>query len=373
MVPVARAQGPHLYIGFADSGAVPATVRDVSLQLANYYFKKTWSRNQWTKSREKFVCKWEEQTNDGQGSLKQTAHQSPPLHLRSIETALRHGDFSAVKALGLPEPRCAWLDTSFAFSPDFHAPANNARHALTFVAITTLGDRCPLQPAIDREGLVTTSFQETLLRRIAAERRRMIAASTSPDSPEWFSGFRWLVCDAVSLIENTLHLLYLHAQWAPQPGWNAFNQAALGKRHDVRLMDKLGWVYKITGKPLHANEARQALDSLRVLRNHLQHFDPPAFACTWEEVARWLNEVLLVAELARQIRRCAGSPMSGPLIELLLQPLAVFRPRDARKRRVPPGPGLGYPSSSETALNSGKVPVRPDAVVLRMGAMMRIV
>jgi hypothetical protein len=84
----------------------------------------------------------------------------------------------------------------------------------------------------------------------------------------------------------------------------------------------------ITGARLEATKGRTALEMIRVVRNHLQHADPPIFACTWEDMTGLLNCVPRAAQLAREIRTCAGALPSSQLIELLLQRPVVFRARD---------------------------------------------
>jgi hypothetical protein len=103
---------------------------------------------------------------------------------------------------------------------------------------------------------------------------------------------------------------------------------------------------------------------VKTLRNHLQHFDPPSFACTWEEVAEWLNDVLLVVRLGQKIRAVVQALPSVAMIELLLQRRATFRPRDPGRTRVPLSGALGYKSANEAALRSPR-PVRPHEILLQ--------
>src|SRR5262249_41446040 len=163
---------------------------------------------------------------------------------------------------------------------------------------------------------------------------------------EWFQSLRTLVSECVSLIDGLLHQLYWKARCNPEPRWK-FDAAKLGARNGQRLADKLGWVPKITGKLLHTQDETAAFLELKGLRNHLQHFDPPVFCFTLEDVTRWLNLVPAVARLNWEIRKCMGVTLSVPLIEVLLADRVEFVPKDPTRSRTPQGPDAGYGSTRE--------------------------
>ena len=361
MAPVNPASGPHHFFGYVGATPEKSVIRDLALQLANHYFRVGRSRNQWAKA-VPAVCRWESSIRAQDGTVTPVEQASVPLHLRDFERELTSGTFDFQK-LSLPDPMCFWLDSSVSLSPNFQARANSGTHALTFAAAPNLGPGFPIVPAIDREGALYTSFQTILLRRIANVRRQLIENSMAPGEEEWFQGFRTLVSECVSLVENTLHQIYFKAEFDPLPGWT-FDRAALGERHGRRLVDKLKWVFQITRRELHARDELRALETVKMLRNHLQHFDPPSFACTWEEVAEWLNDVLLVVHLGRKIRAVVQALPSVAMLELLLQRRAVFRPRDPGRTRVPRNRALGYASASEAALRSSR-PVRQNQIFLQ--------
>src|SRR5262249_54842106 len=83
------------------------------------------------------------------------------------------------------------------------------------------------------------------------------------------------------------------------------------------------------------------------LRNHLQHFDPSSFCYSFEDAAVWLNDVPSVARLNWGIRKCMGSTLSVPLIELLLWPRVTFVPKDPDRKRKPQDETVGYASVTE--------------------------
>jgi hypothetical protein len=106
----------------------------------------------------------------------------------------------------------------------------------------------------------------------------------------------------------------------------------------------------------------RALETVKMLRNHLQHFDPPSFAYTWEEVSEWLNDVLLMVRLGQKIRAVVQPLPSVAMIELLLQRRAIFRPIDPGITRIPRSGALGYKSTNEAALR-GPRPVRQNEIL----------
>jgi len=138
--------------------------------------------------------------------------------------------------------------------------------------------------------------------------------------------------DCVSLIDVTLHQTYVKAQFDLPSEW-IFDPAKLGTRHGRRMSDKLRWIGLIAGRPLDDAFAEVgALNLIRKLRNHVQHFDPPCFAFTMEEVATWLNQAPKIGCLAWKIRDRLKSPLNTTLVELVVAPEVAFVPKDARPR-----------------------------------------
>ncbi|NOU28836.1 MAG: hypothetical protein HOO96_13100 [Polyangiaceae bacterium] len=229
-------------------------------------------------------------------------------------------------------------------SPRFHAPAEDGS-ALTFQVPTSLGPNFPLVPRIDREGQAFSSFQLMLQNSILSLRTALVTHSYAFESVDWFQNLRSYVSECVSLIDVTLHQLYFRAEYAPSPDW-VFDPEKLGARHGRRLNDKMKWIYQITGQPFHAEEEMKAFQVIRELRNHLQHFDPPCLSFTLEhDVVQWLNAMPLIAQLSWKIRQAIGSPLSGPLIRMLLAPAVEFAAEDPRRPRVAPAAGIGYAST----------------------------
>jgi hypothetical protein len=277
---------------------------------------------------------------------------SQPFHVDDLIRDLTRDRAFDHKKYDLPDPMCRWLDSSF--SPDFHATASDGRQlALTVRVTTNLGPRFPMSPTLDREGIAYTSFQGMLIRRLSQTIDKIIEGSALQDMDSWLHDLRTLASETVSLVDNTLHQLYFKAKYDPLPGW-VFDSAALGERHGRRVVDKLKWVYQITRRELHAKHEVAAFVRVKTLRNHLHHFDPPSFACSVEEVADWIRDVISVARLMWRVRALAGAMPSRELIALLLHPEADFAPKHPDLRRVGPPRFVNYGSTSEATLELGE-------------------
>lgn len=364
----------HRHFSFVGDRPSQDVVRRLALQLANHYLQRDASRTAWRRIAPE-VVRWRREVRDVASVSGETPQPTPPsryiertsqvLHLHDFDNHLSQAATFDFESMGLFDPMCRWLDSHLKISPRFLAAANGENHALTFYVESNLGPRFPITAAVDREGMVVTSFQLSLISRIAELREWLVEHSQQPDSDEWFLALRNVISECISLLDNTVHQIYLKAQFDPEPGWR-FDTDALGVRHGRKLTDKIGWVHGITGRHLDAHDELRDMNTIRVLRNHLQHFDPPNFACTWEEVAEWLNAIVGVAGLAWRIRDRVGALPCVPLIRLLLQRQVAFVPPNPTRRRVRRSPLVGYPSTSAERLDNGATfPVRADGVMMR--------
>lgn len=316
-------------------------VREIAVELTNGYLGTRKSRGQLNKLSPTVVHCFAEGA-DG----KRKTWDSLPISLRGIEEHLEKGrgfDFNSFK---LTNPHCRWLDSNIEVGMRFHFTDERGESVRIQIPVP-LGDSFPLVPVLDREGFQWTSFQEPLQRSVLGLRHRLVEWSDrAPSDAEWISAIRALVSDCVALVDITLHQLYFKAQYDPLPNWT-FDPHALGDREGRRLGDKLRWVGQITGKPLSGpkyNAARKGFDRIREVRNHLNHFDPPCFACTTEDLAGWLNCTRDVALLLWEIRRAASASLSTPMIELLLAPAVKPVPANPNAKRSPQPSDVGYGS-----------------------------
>lgn len=195
------------------------------------------------------------------------------------------------------------------------------------------------------KGTICSSLQPIVQREILARWHNLLLTSPDFAKDEWMGELRYLFSDCVSLIDMTLLQIRTKAEFSPLDAWSP-DLSRLGPRQN-RLHDKLHWLYVITGRHMpDITDELRALKTIRELRNHTHHFDPPCFGFTLEEVAGWLNCVPLIARLAWKTRTHVGASLSSPLIKLLLLPEVVFVPRNAEKPRVPLGDNVGYRSTT---------------------------
>ncbi len=200
------------------------------------------------------------------------------------------------------------------------------------------GEDYPITPKLTREGHTYTSLQPQLLHRIVKFRTKLINNSHEGLTDDWFFDLRTLISDTISLIEITLNQIYLKAQYNPLPDWY-FDAEKLGVRHGRKFEDKLGWIYKISGKHIGAESYIQNVNNLRELRNHMMHFDPPHLVITIEEATIWLNQIIDVGWFLIKIRKAVGAELSLPLINFVLQKEAIFNPESHSSVRLPLGIG----------------------------------
>jgi hypothetical protein len=330
--------GEHKFLRFSKRLSGNSRVlRDCAVAILNFHFAKNWSRSRWLKVKPS-ICKW---WYEREG--KREDKESQPMSLSFVERQLEVNGQIEREKLNLREMHCEWLDHNVVASTNFHW-ADEGGDAVTLNTPLAFGATFPISPKLDREGRVFTTLQVVLQKSLLAHRTWLVANSHQFDSDEWLSHLRSFIGDAVSLVDMTLHQIYLKAEYAPKPAWR-FERADLGERHGRRLADKLKWVFKITGNHLEDTDVeRQAFETFRQLRNHLQHFDPPCFCYTLEDVERWLNLFRPLCGFLWRIRNAVGSPMSELLIQSLLEPDVEFVPSIVRPRRAQ-GPETGYQSS----------------------------
>jgi hypothetical protein len=337
--PLSDAPERHQFLQFEPVGQRRREVRDAAKRLVNQYVGMSLSTSKLQKLAPRPVDCWETDKKSPSGRREWTSN---PIGLRLFEEHLEQGYFDH-ESFNLFKPECQWLDANIHIAQDLHFVDANG-DVLKWRLPTQLGEKFPIVPLLDREGTAFTSFQALLLKRIVALRETVVAESANFGSEDWFQNLRAFVTECVSLIDVTLHQLYHKAEHSPLPGWS-FDPSRLGDRHGRRLLDKVKWVYQITRKELHAPAELEDLKVLKGLRNHLQHFDPPCFCYTLEDVVGWLNLMPSIAELSVKIRDCVGSPISAPLVKMLLAPKVRFVPKYPDRPRVPPLEGHGYAST----------------------------
>ncbi|MGK4001144.1 hypothetical protein WMF31_00865 [Sorangium sp. So ce1036] len=328
----------HSFLRYISPKPHRRVVHELAVALMNQYFNASLSRRQWLKQPRQPAA-WH---------FDNHSRKSKPIDINIIESLLETGTFD-FNALDIFDPRCNWLDSSIHIKARVHLPGSDGK-SVVFRIPTNLGSSFPYVPHLDREGHALNSLQIMSQKRILELHSIVVSESHSYDQLSWFQNLRSYICECVSLIDMTLHQIYYKARYSPLPGWT-FNKNKLGPRFGRRLSDKIAWIYKITSKHLGAEDELKEFYILKDLRNHLQHFDPPCICYTLEDVAHWLNGIHSVAALAWKIRKCIGSPLSVPLIEMLLTPVVEFVPSDTSLPRIPQPSNVGYASTRPRDVN----------------------
>ena len=168
-----------------------------------------------------------------------------------------------------------------------------------------------------------------MIRRIGSSRIFIVTNSHLFFTSEWLFALKNILNDIVSLVDISLNQIYLKAQYDKKSDWN-FNIDDLGTRHGVRLLDKLKWIKIITGKDLNIEKEKETLSKLKDIRNHLNHFDPPTFVATLNEISCWLNDIFDIVKIVIKIRTCAGELINKDLIHLFLQQDILYKPYSPR-------------------------------------------
>lgn len=247
----------------------------------------------------------------------------------------------------LPPLNSNWLDQEIGLALQAPILSVEGKKTLPFALKTNFGDDFPITPSLDREGAVFSSFQLQIQNNILRLHKKIVEESDEvvKMSGSWLSDLRMIANESVSLLDITLHQLYIRAEYNALPGWR-FPREKLGDRTAGRLLDKLKWITHICGNPLdNAEEEIFQFKKLKDLRNHLHHFDPPCFAYTIEDLAEWLNIVPSVGRLLWKIRKRLKVQLSDSLIKIIMLPEVEINPLQAELPRPAQTPETGYASS----------------------------
>lgn len=248
---------------------------------------------------------------------------SKPISYEIVLNFLEENGRFDSKPFDLFEVKCNWLDGETNVSlPQQIVGSNN--DTVKFHLPLPLGSAFPIQPMLDREGVLYNSLQNSLTKRIITLHKRLVASSNSFNSDDWLYDLITLFSNSVSLVDITLNQFHIKAEYDPLPSWT-FDPLVVGSRINRRMEDKFHWVKRITGNPLDNVESElKAFKILKNLRNHTQHFDPPCFGFSLEESTDWMNLVPKIALLLIKIRKKIGSKLNDGLVELALLPTVEF-------------------------------------------------
>lgn len=333
----------HKYITYQGNKPKNGVITEIALVIVEYYFKQKRPVTQWRRDNRTYTIDWATERND--------IRKSNPFNYVLIAEQLRQNGQFKPEYFNLPPFECYWLDKSAGLSINFHKTDDGSTHALTVsdgTPAVQFGEHYPILPKLDREGHFFTTFQPFLLSRVIKARSELVEGSDKALDVEWILDLRTLINDAFSLIEITLNQIYIKAQFDPMPGWK-FDATVLGDKQGQRFTDKLKWIRQITGNNLDIEKEKKGLETLRELRNHFNHFDPPSLVVTIEEASKWLNYVIDIGIILFKMRKALGVNQSIPLFNFMLQREVIFNPEPAFSKRAPlDSKRAGYLSSTWT-------------------------
>jgi hypothetical protein len=327
----------HKYILMSDHPKKGSNT-EAGFHIIDFLFHNNKSRNKWYNDKQLYLI-----NGSDKGGKPIT---SKPLNYLEIAQYIReHGNFNT-EYFNLPLIQCFWLDFSLDTKINFHMVDKSESLGIEDgVPQQLYGKNYPIKPKLTREGSSYTTLQPQLLDRIMRLRSELILNSDHALEDDWFFNLRTLINDTISIIEITLNQFYIKAEYDPLPTWK-FDKKAVGEKQGRRFDDKLGWIYKITGNHLGAEEYLKSCKNLRELRNHMMHFDPPSLIITIEEATIWLNQIIDIGYLLIKIRKAIGAEISLKLINFILQKEAIFNPDIHFLKRLPLGSGNSDYASS---------------------------
>lgn len=318
----------HKYFQFVDKrteGRIPyATL----ILVEQYIRSKNQTVSQWKLDKSMSVVNWEKDD-------KKVV--SEPINYSVILNIIKQYGWFNPAPLRLPAICEEFLDVTSSVGITTHDLVDDVTpqgHFSMWNTDSFLGENYPITPKLNREGIIISSFFDAFIVRITKHRINLVETSDRFFTFEWLFQLKDLINDAISSLEIVLHLIYNKAQFNPVNNW-VFDKDKLGSKYGRRFKDKLKWVGQISGKSFNIEKQQKSLFWLQELRNHLNHFDPPSFCVSMEECADILNSILDIGMVHLTMRKTLGLGASINLINLVLQPLVVFKPEEKFTRRAP--------------------------------------
>lgn len=316
----------HQYLKW-DKAGLTGFISEAAAILSEQFLGKKQSIKKWREDTNLYQFTWEE-------PITKKTITTKKINYKIISEHLRVNNSFDEKIFDLPTIWSGWLDRSIDISINYHYVDKNGE--VLQVSDGTIsqeyGEAFPLKPMLDREGHIFTTFLPQLTRRIIKQRKQLVENSHLALMHDWVFELRNVINDSISLIDITLNQLYSKAEFSPEVGWT-FDKSKLGLKNNRRIKDKLKWVRDISGNELNIEAEFSKFENLRVVRNHLNHFDPPTLVITLEEAADWLNDVLYIGKILIKIRQALNTPVSLSLIELVSQRKILFNPESGFTNR----------------------------------------
>lgn len=303
----------HKFLTYKKNKPGRRIIRELTKDILNIYLKKDFGITKLKKIKEFSL----DITQDNK------SWTSKIISYDIIEKYLFENNSFIYKEYNLYEFKCKWLDGNVDVSKPQHFISSDNKSLILSLPLP-FGNNFPINPKLDREGWIFNSFQTKLSQRIVVLHNRLILNSNNFQDAEWLFDFLELISCCVSLVDILLNQLYIKAEYDPEIYWN-FDKSIIGERFNRRIKDKLDWVKYITGNPLdNVEQEMKSFIFLKNIRNHTQHFDPPCFGFSLEDMTSWLNMISDIGLLVYKIRKKIGSTLNESLIKIILLPEVEF-------------------------------------------------
>lgn len=334
------AQPPYRPLRFLPTRHNASLARESASEWLNYYGKVSRSISQWRKL-DPINFRW--QTPDMQ------THSVTFRFDRLVENIIQDVGF-VPEHLGIPPNvlTTPWADRSIQFSMN-HIWINPEDKTKTYSTIIQgdMGEGFPLKVAIDREGFSFAPLHAFLYKGLLYARNQLVNESEKMFhfNDGWLQSFFSYFNSCISIVESTLVQIYYKAKYEPDEAGLTFDVEKMGTTITGRVTEKFDWIRYATGQPLDgAGKELAAFKRLKSIRNHINHFDPPIFGCTTEDLCGWLNLTSQIGSLLWKVRRRLKLPPSKAILSLMFAPEVEFVPSNLNIKRVLQPDSVGYAS-----------------------------
>ncbi len=319
--------------------------RSVIAEWLNYYTDRNWSPAKWQKEK-RFLLPY---------TKEDYATAIIEIDIEKATSLIQRHKCFPHEELGIPvNLKIPWLDRSGCASLDaLWAPyPDNPLQTDILEIRCTLSESFPLRPAIDREGLLYAPLTTFLHKSIVKSREYLVEYSHQMFTfdENWMQNFFTYFNSCISLVDSIcMHVRYMAKYDSMEPKRETsliYDEKALGPIMARRLIDKIRWIALCTGSQLdNISSELRSLKRIKAVRNHINHFDPPVFSCTAEEVCSWLNDIYDIGNLLWKIRQKLRLPPSRALCAILSVPRVTFVPSVSGQIRPPQKVTSGYATS----------------------------
>lgn len=306
-----------------------------------------------------------------QWTNEQGDKQIKKVNFSKVVSVIKEHKYFFYEPLGIPvNAKIPWADQCLTASMDHYWPDNQNKipgDTTLITLVSGFGEQCPLRPSIDREGICYAPLLTYLYKIIINSRKYLVENSDQMFSFDeiWVQNLFSFLNSFISLVESTLVQIYYQAKYDKKNenglgeiSGLKFDAEKIGPTTTGRALEKIHWLYLCTGRHIEkVDDEIKNIKFLKEIRNHVNHFDPPVFACTAEDLAYWLNITHSLASFLWKVRRLIQLPPSQELCSLLFLPKVAFLPRNPVHLRGRQKSVSGYASCLWPVTDTCSVPI----------------